>query len=347
MADTATKAMRLSNTAEVSPAIRRWCLTMPGSPALSAAVPARAHLSLLAVVVVWAGSFSVIKELLDQGVAAGDIAILRYAVAAPGFALILWRARGLPGLTRGDALRVLAAGVLVVVGYHVFLNVGTRHTASGVAALVVALAPGMTLVLAVALGLDRIRLRQVIGLGIAFSGVVIVVALGTGEDLSFESAQGPLIVLGAPIAFALYNVILKPLLGRYDLLALTAATSLVGMVGLVPLVRGSTLDTVVDASVGDIALILYLGLLATLLGYIWWNTGLRGLGPTRTVTYAYAIPPLAVLIGALALDEPLTPWLVVGAALVVGGIAFTQRAPGRRRSDSVEPWRSAPSRSAS
>ena len=320
---------------------------MPGSPALSTAVPARAHLSLLAVVVVWAGSFSVIKELLDQGVAAGDIAVLRYAVAAPGFAFILWRARGLPGLTRGDAVRVLAAGVLVVVGYHVFLNVGTRHTTSGVAALVVALAPGMTLVLAVALGLDRIRLRQVIGLAIAFFGVVIVVALGTGEDLSFESAQGPLIVLGAPVAFALYNVILKPLLGRYDLLALTAATSLIGMLGLVPLVRGSTLDTVVDASAGDIALILYLGLLATLLGYIWWNTGLRGLGPTRAVTYAYAIPPLAVLIGALALDEPLTPWLVVGATLVVGGIAFTQRAPGRRRSDSVEPWRSAPSRSAS
>jgi drug/metabolite transporter (DMT)-like permease len=304
-------------------------------------------MSLLVVVVVWAGSFSVIKQLLDDDLAAGDIAILRYAVAAPGFAFILWRARGLPGLTRGDALRVVAAGVLVVVGYHVFLNVGTSHTTSGVAALVVALAPGMTLVLAVALGLDRIRPRQVIGLAIAFLGVAIVVALGGGEGLSFESARGPLIVLGAPIAFALYNVILKPLLGRHDLLALTAATSLVGTLGLLPLVRVSTLDSVVDASAVDAALILYLGVLATLLGYIWWNTGLRGLGPTRAVTYAYAIPPLAVLIGAIALDEPLTLWLAVGAALVVGGIAFTQRAPSRQRSDSVEPWRSAPSRSAS
>jgi drug/metabolite transporter (DMT)-like permease len=304
-------------------------------------------MSLLVVVVVWAGSFSVIKQLLDDGLAAGDIAILRYAVAAPGFAFILWRARGLPGLTRDDALRVVAAGVLVVVGYHVFLNVGTSHTTSGVAALVVALAPGMTLVLAVALGLDRIRPRQVIGLAIAFLGVAIVVALGSGEGLSFESARGPLIVLGAPIAFALYNVILKPLLGRHDLLALTAATSLVGTLGLLPLVRVSTLDSVVDASAVDAALILYLGVLATLLGYIWWNTGLRGLGPTRAVTYAYAIPPLAVLIGAIALDEPLTLWLALGAALVVGGIAFTQRASSRQRSDSVEPWRSAPSRSAS
>ena len=88
--------------AEVSRAVRtlttsRCCLLVR----CTRAVNARAHISLVAVVVVWAGSFSVIKALLDDGVAAGDIAILRYAIAAPGFAFILWRARGLPGLTRG------------------------------------------------------------------------------------------------------------------------------------------------------------------------------------------------------------------------------------------------------
>ena len=100
---------------------------MPRPLALSDSVATRGHLSLLAVVVVWAGSFSVIKALLD-GVAAIDIAILRYAIAAPGFVFILWRARGLPGLTRRDAVRVVAAGLLIVVGYHLFLNVGARHT---------------------------------------------------------------------------------------------------------------------------------------------------------------------------------------------------------------------------
>ena len=304
-------------------------------------------MSLLVVVVLWAGSFSVIKKLLDDGVPAGDIAILRYAIAAPGFAYILWRARGLPGLTRGDAARVIAAGVLVVVGYHMFLNVGTRYTTSGIAALVVALAPGLTMLLAFALGLDRISLRRVVGLAVAFSGVAIVVAFGTGNDLSLESAKGPLIVLGAPLAFALYNVILKPLLGRYDLLALTAATSLVGSVGLVPFVRSSTVDTVVDATASDAALLLYLGVLATLLGYILWNAGLKGLGPTRAVTYAYAIPPLAVTFGAVLLDEPVTIWLALGGVLVVGGIAAAQGVQLPRRLASVTPWRTASSRSVS
>ena len=316
-------------------------------PALTERVNRRARLAILAVVVVWAGSFSVIKELLDRGLAAGDIAIVRYAIAAPGFAYILWRARGLPGLTRGDAARVAAAGLAVVVGYHVFLNAGTRYTTSGIAALVVALSPGMTLVLAAILGLDRIGTRHVVGLAVAFVGVAVVVALGTGEGLSLGSAKGPLIVLGAPISFALYNVVLKPLLGRYDLLALTAATSLVGIVGLLPFVRGSTVDAVVDGTGTEALLLLYLGVLATLLGYIGWNYGLRGLGPTRAVTYTYAISPLAVAIGAVVLDEPVTVWLALGSALVVGGIATAQWTP--RRPSTVGRWisRSAPSRSVS
>ena len=109
--------------------------------------------------------------------------------------------------------------------------------------------------------------------------------------------------------------------------------------------RASTVDTVVDASAKELGLLLYLGVLATLLGYIGWNLGLRGLGPTRAVAYAYGISPLAVLMGAVFLDEPVTVWIALGAVLVVGGIAAMQWAPRRR--SKVESWASAPLRSAS
>jgi len=312
----------------------------------------RAYVSLLVVVAVWAGSFSAIKQLLDDGVAPRDVAILRYAIALPGFALIFWRSGGLPGLTRRDAVRVAAAGLVVVLGYHLFLNLGESHTTAGISALVVALAPAMTLILAAVVGIERIGLRQIVGLAVAFVGVAVVVGLGSGESLSFGSVKGPLLVLGAPLSFALYNVLVKPLLARYDLLALTAATSLVGTVGLVPFVRTSTLDTVTGSSGEVVALLLYLGVLATLIGYILWNVGLRGIGPTRAVSFAYAISPLAVTIGALTLGEPVTAWLVLGAALVVGGIVLTQRRPesaprAEARLAGWPPEASASSRSAS
>ena len=224
---------------------------MPPRRALSREVSTRAHLSLLVVVVIWAGSFSVIKALLDDDVSASDIALLRYAIAAPGFAYILWRARGLPGLTRRDAVRVLAAGLLVVVGYHLFLNIGEQHTTSGIAALVVALAPGDDLILAVDArarshspaarrrACDRVRRRRDRR------------RVRLRERALVRERQRPAHRhRRAARVRALQRDPEAAALGRHDLLALTAATSLVGIVGLVPFARGSTVDTVVDASAG-------------------------------------------------------------------------------------------------
>ena len=59
-------------------------------------------------------------------------------------------------------------------------------------------------------------------------------------------------------------------------------------------------------SLEDAVLLLYLGVVSTFLGYIGWNIGLRGLGATRAVAYAYVISPLAVAFGAVLLDEPVT-----------------------------------------
>ena len=133
-------------------------------------------------------------------------------------------------------------------------------------------------------------------------------------------------MLGAPLAFALYNVVLKPLLGR--LRPARAHRRYEPHRDRRPLPVRADVDRRRRGRrlAGDAALLLYLGLLATLVGYILWNAGLRGLGPTRAVSYTYAISPLAVLIGAAVLDEPLSVYLGLGAVLVIGGIALAQRA---------------------
>ncbi len=278
--------------------------------------------SFVGTLVVWASAFSVIKALIDHGIGAEQIAVSRYLVAAPGFAFLLWRAGGLPGLDRRDATRLLVAGVVIVAGYHLSLNIGEESTASGVAALIVALSPALTMAFAIAFGIERFSPRVAVGLAVAFAGVVVVVGLGSGEDFSLSGVKGPLIVLGAPLSFALYNVLLKPLFARYDLLALTATTSLVGTVALLPILAASDIDGIGSVAGRDIALILYLGVFSTLLGYIGWNIGLRAFGPTRAVTATYAIPALAVLFGAVTLEEPVTAWIAVGGLLIVGGVAL-------------------------
>ncbi len=279
---------------------------------------------LASVVVVWAGSFSAIKHLLDAGLSAPEVAVGRYLVAAPGFVIVLTASGGLPGISRRDLGRVALAGLLVVAVYHISLNLGEERTTSGTAAVIIGTAPGMTLGLAIVLGLERFSAWRAAGLGLAFSGVVVVVTLGSGQSISLENAKGPLLVLLAPLSFALYNVIVKPLVGRIDAAAVSSAANLLGTLALLPLLRPSSLDHARALDAWDWTLVLYLGLISTLFAYNAWGMALRRLDASRTVAYLYGVPVLAVVIGALTLGESVTVSLALGAALVVGGVAVAQ-----------------------
>jgi drug/metabolite transporter (DMT)-like permease len=279
---------------------------------------------LASVVVVWAAAFSAIKHLLDAGLTAPEVAAGRYLVAAPGFVIVLIASGGLPGISRRNLARIAAAGLLVVAVYHISLNLGEERTTSGTAAVIIGTAPGMTLGLAIVLGLERFSAWRAAGLGLAFSGVVIVITLGSGQSFSLENAKGPLLVLLAPLSFALYNVIVKPLVGRIDAAAVSSAANLLGTLALLPLLRPSSLDHARALGAWDWTLVLYLGLICTLFAYNAWGLALRRLDASRAVAYLYGVPVLAVVIGALTLGESVTVWLALGAALVVGGGAVAQ-----------------------
>ena len=104
-------------------------------------------------------------------------------------------------------------------------------------------------------------------------------------------------MLIAPLAFALYNVIAKPLLERHDPIAVSAAASLIGTVGLLPLLSGHPAATVRSLGAEEWGLILYLGLACTLAAYIGWTLALRQLDPSRAVAYLYCVPVLGVVTG--------------------------------------------------
>jgi drug/metabolite transporter (DMT)-like permease len=290
----------------------------------------RVQAALVGAIIAWASAFASVKVLLDGGFSSQDVAILRYAVALPGFAYLLWRAGGLPGLGRRDAARIGLAGLLIVAVYHLSFNLGTSYTTAGTAALVVALAPALTIVLAAALGYERFTTRRAAGVALAFAGVVVVIALGSGATISLASAKGPGIVLGATVSFALYSILLKPLFPRYGAVALTSAASLAGTAVLLLLARPGTVESVAGASARDLGLILFLGIASTLGAYLAWTVVLEAIGPARSAIYVNAVPPLAVLIAAVTIGETITPWFAAGGALLVAGVLLAQGPGGGR-----------------
>ena len=78
----------------------------------------------------------------------------------------------------------------------------------------------------------------------------------------------------------------------------------------------------------SVAALLYLAVLGTCVTFTLYFWLLRHMPATHLALTAYAIPVIAVIVGALAFGEPVTLRLLVGAALVVGGTALTTRRRG-------------------
>ena len=132
--------------------------------------------------------------------------------------------------------------------------------------MVIAAAPAMALTMSLGLGLEAFSRRRAAGLAVAFAGVVVVILLGSGQTVSLDTVRGPLLVLVSASSFAAYNVLVKPLLGRFDAIAISAAASLVGTAALFPFAASGTARRLGGMSAGDLLLVLYLGLVCTLAG---------------------------------------------------------------------------------
>jgi drug/metabolite transporter (DMT)-like permease len=73
--------------------------------------------------------------------------------------------------------------------------------------------------------------------------------------------------------------------------------------------------------------ILYLGLFGTVLGFVWYYEGIRQIGPSRAAVFINVVPVSGVFFGWWLLGEPVNGSLLAGGALVLAGVALTNRSP--------------------
>ena len=284
----------------------------------------RAHLALGLMVALWSGAFVGIKAALDTGIGTFDLVVIRFLIAAPAFAIVLLVRRPL-GITRAALPRLFVGGALGVAAYQLTLNEGALRTTAGVTSLIIASCPALTLLIARMTGLERLTPTRLGGIALAFAGIAVVAIWAPGQELELDHLAGPLWVLAASLSWAVYTIVMKPAFATGDSLGITAASTLAGAACTLPFVRSSTVDTIVHLTLDQLLILLWLALAVTVIGYLAWNEGVRGLDPSRASVYLYPITPLSLLAAVVLLDEPWSPALGISCVLVLGGVALAQR----------------------
>jgi drug/metabolite transporter (DMT)-like permease len=267
--------------------------------------------------VVWSSSYAGIAYGL-QVFTPGELVLLRFGLASLCLAaLALCGAFKLPPLRDWPAVIVL--GLIGNTAYQLCLCYAMTRLSAGAAAVVISMIPGVTSVLAVLRLHERLSRRAVIGLAAAFAGTLLV-TLGQGKELRFEPMA--LLAFGAVVCSSVYFVWQKPLFARTSPLGVSAATIFTGTLGFIPF--GLDLPAkLATAGHAEIAAVVYLALVPTVIGYLSWSFALSRAPASRVSSFLYLQPLIACLVAWFWLKE-IPTWLTVGGGtLAIAGVVLT------------------------
>jgi drug/metabolite transporter (DMT)-like permease len=228
------------------------------------------------------------------------------------------------GVERKDLLAMMGVGALGVGATNVLFSSGVSLTNASDTALLYAVVPVWGMLLGSVLGLERPTLRDVLGVGIAFLGIVVVVYGGLGG--SGSSLKGNLLVLGATVCWGSYTVLSLPLLEKYSPLVVAAYTMFFGGLAALPFAFPSLLSVDWDAmSVGVWATVAYSTILVAAFGFFAWQRGASLLGANKVLVYQYLITFVGVASGMVLLREGFGIEKIVGGVVIFFGVYLARR----------------------
>jgi len=279
------------------------------------------YAKLTAVALVWGGSF-IAARVVAQEMPTFTAALWRYVIATTALvALSFVLERGLPRLSRAQALGICLLGVTGVVLYNVLFLYGMQSVPASRGSLIVATVPAATLLGGALFLHEPLTLRKGAGIAVALLGVAI--ELGRGNPLAMFQGHvgiGEAALFGGVLAWAAYTLLGRRLLTELSPLAATTYAALIGTVLLAALCLATGDLAVPAANQRGWLSLLFLGLLGTALAYIWFYDGVHAIGPARTSVFVNLVPIAAITFAVLLLNEPLLPSMIVGAVLVVSGV---------------------------
>jgi drug/metabolite transporter (DMT)-like permease len=271
--------------------------------------------------VAFSGKAIIVKLAYRHGVDAVTLIMLRMLFALPLFvALALWAGRGKPALTRRDWIAVLGLGFS---GYYLASMLdfaGLAYISASFERLILYLNPTLVLLLGWLLFKRRVTARQMLALAISYAGVFLVF----GQELHLQGADamlGAALVFGSAISYAVYLLFSGEEVKRLGALRLTGlATTVACLLCIAQFMLLRPLSSAFAVAPEVLWLSLLNATVCTFAPVLMVMMAIERLGATLAAQTGMIGPMSTILMGALILGEPFTPWVAAGTLAVLSGV---------------------------
>jgi drug/metabolite transporter (DMT)-like permease len=287
----------------------------------------RADLAMSIIIVIWGFHYIVMKQGVSE-IAPLTYNALRFALGLPAISLMVLRHPSILHISHRDLWKIVAINLVGSVAFQAALAWAIKLTTATNVALLAATNPAWIALLSMMMGIVLARRQMLIGIGITFGGVALVVLshAGSGLALARDDLVGSVLILTAALLAALAAILTKPLVDRLGGLVLAVWSYWITAAGLLAIDAPALLSLPAHGlPLRVVPNLLYSALLAAVSGYLVWNYALRTLGPTRASTYNNFTPIVAAMAGIFVLGEPFSPILLVGGVLTLTGVVIVRR----------------------
>jgi drug/metabolite transporter (DMT)-like permease len=257
-----------------------------------------------------------------------SLALLRYVIGFCCLLPVVWLSAGPVRFARRDVLPIALLGITQFGILIALLNYGLRFVPSARAALIFATFPLLTMVLAAALGHERLTLPKILGVLLTITGVGFALGEKALQGGGAQEWVGELAVFASALSGAVCSVLYRPYLRKYPALPVSAFAMLasVGFLAILAAGEGFFVSPPHFTPGGWLAIV-FIGL-SSGGGYYLWLWAL-GHAPATQVTVFLALSPVtAAGLGTLFLGEAISGLSAVGLVCVALGLWLAHwRAP--------------------
>ena len=290
--------------------------------------PVRLYLMVAFMIVSWALNF-VIGKIALREIPALVLPGLRIGIAAALFLPIyFWDRRRGPRrpMQLAEAPKLILIGLCGITFNQFFFIAGLYRTSVAHMGVFIALTPVLVLLLAAAIGQERISPAKLIGMLVAMAGVVALEVANKGSS-SIATPLGDLYAFLGTLAFSIYTVAGKNIASKYGSIPMNTLAYGIGAVTLLP-VSWANRESFHIAEVSATAWwsMAYMVVFSSVLAYLIYYYALIHIPASRVAAFTYAEPVLAAIFGFFILGEPLSWTLAAAGLLVLTGVWVAERA---------------------
>lgn len=287
----------------------------------------KAHLALLGANIFYGASYTLAKEIMPALILPSAFIFIRVGLTT----LLFWIGFACMPASRTPVVRkdwpILILGGLTGVAFNQLLFFeGLNLTLPIHASLIMMGTPLLITVFAWVILRESITPRKSMGLLLGITGAFLLMSAGKEVTATGSSARGDLLVFLNAASYAVYLILIKPLMLRYRPVVVIRWVFLFGFLFVIPF--GLPEFMTIDWSLftwREYGIVAFIVVCVTFLTYLWNIYALQYLSPATAGAYIYLQPFFAAVISILVAGETLTPVKITASLLVFSGVFLVTR----------------------